>query len=119
MLLVNMDSQYARLSGNWDCIAEFTLKPLSGYSYYENVSRTVEMKMDVKYRWLMLVALEYDGPRYLTSDYETFTRPVEYKIEKKKTFFRSLKDKLSYGAGVGLAVLGAFNDSADYIYPAF
>mgnify|MGYP007097704360 FL=1 len=71
-----MVSQYARLSRNWDCIADFTLKPLSGSCYYENVSRTLEMKNDVSYRWLMLVALELDGPRYLISDYEAFTRPV-------------------------------------------
>lgn len=113
-----MDSQSARLADKWNCIAEFTLNPLSGFCYYENVSRTVEMKIDVKYRWLMLVAQEYDG-YYQTTDLKVFSKPVEYKIEKKKTFFRSLKDGVSYGAQVGLAVLGAFNDHAEYIYPAF
>jgi hypothetical protein len=41
ILLINMSSQNARLSRNWVHIAEFTLKPLDGYSYYEHVTRTL------------------------------------------------------------------------------
>jgi hypothetical protein len=77
------------------------------------------METDVDYRYLMLVAQEYEDSGYLTSYYKGFSEPVEYQIIKKKTLFMCFKQGASDVAKLGLMMLGAFGDNADYIYPAF